>query len=263
VIQIFSRRTTHKIKALAEHWFEPRLEECRVTFPRAVQHKLGEASSRGMAHSPPTYGTVEILAEKEVERCGQIFLNGYKQAFTAVSNPIRSATLTQVKRDLGALLSSESDRVLRLIEYVREACKPVRARNAVDLRDRTQRKLFAELDLFVAKFNSEQRGNFFKRHPVLTSLLAAASFLFGWLPQWGASVWSLFSSQALVPYVIEKIPALEKISVGFNWNFVTMPIGFGGAILLIWLLVRPARLDRNDAGDVIETNQHGGDFREP
>jgi hypothetical protein len=93
--------------------------------------------------------------------------------------------------------------------------------------------------------------------------IAAASFLFGWLPQWGASVWSLFSSQALVPYVIEKIPALEKISVGFNWNFVTMPIGFGGAILLIWLLVRPARLDRYDAGDVIETNQHGGDFREP
>jgi hypothetical protein len=238
VIQIFSRRTTHKIKTLARNWFDPRLEECRTAFPRAVQHKLGEASFRGTLHSPPTYGAVEILAEKEVEHCGQIFFEGYKQAFTAVSNPIRSATLAQVKRDLEALLSSESDRVLKAIQYVREACKPVSAKDALALRDRTQRKLFAELDLFVAKVNNERRGQFFKRHPALTFLFATGSFLFGFLPQWGASAWSLFSARPLVPYVVEKIPALEKISVGFNWNFVTMPIGFGGSLLLIWLLVR-------------------------
>src|SRR5207247_1222366 len=99
------------------------------------------------------------------------------------------------------------------------------ARNT--LRDQTQRKLVAELDLFVAKLNSERRGTFFKRHPALTLLLSAASFVFSFVPQWGASVWSLFSSRPLVPYLIEKIPALENISVGFNWNFVTMPIGFG------------------------------------
>jgi hypothetical protein len=216
-----------------------------------------------MAHSPPTYGAVEILAEKEVECCGQIFLAGYKQAFAAVSNPIRPATVARAKRDLDALLSSESDRVIKVIQYVREACKPVPARDATALRDRTQRKLAAELDLFVAKLNSERRGTFFKRHPALTLLLSAASFLFSFVPQWGASVWSLFSSRSLVPYLIEKIPALENISVGFNWNFVTMPIGFGVSILLIWLLFRPAQLDRSGAGNAIETHEHIGDFKEP
>jgi hypothetical protein len=251
------------IKALAENWFKPQLEEYRLAFPQAVQRKVGDAVRRGMAHSLPTYVAVEILAEKEVERCGQIFLAGYKQAFAAVSHPISSRQLAQVKRDLDALLSSESDRVIKTIEYVRDACKPVPAKDAVALRERTQRKLVGEFDLFVAKLNNERRGKFFKRHPVLTFMSAIASFLFGFLPQWGASAWSLFSSQPLVPYMVEKLPAFEKISGGFNWNFVTMPIGFGGAIFLIWLLVRPARLDRNGNGNVIETHEHKHDVKEP
>jgi len=41
-----------------------------------------------------------------------------------------------------------------------------------------------------------------------------------------------------------------------------MPIGFGGCLLLIWFLFRPARLDRNDPGNVIETHEHAGDFKE-
>ncbi len=135
-------------------------------------------------------------------------------------------------------------------------------RQGMRSRCETQRKLVAELDLFVAKLNSERRGTFFKRHPALTLLLSAASFVFSFVPQWGASVWSLFSSRPLVPYLIEKIPALENISVGFNWNFVTMPIGFGVSILLICLLFRPARLDRSGAGNVIETHEQAGEFKE-
>jgi len=77
------------------------------------------------------------------------------------------------------------------------SCKPVPARDALALRDRTQRKLVAELDLFVATLNSQRSGQFFKRHPALTFLFATASFLCGFLPQWGASVWSLFSSRPL------------------------------------------------------------------
>ncbi len=251
------------IRALAENWFKPQLEEYRSDFPRAVQRKLGEFAARGTLRSPPTYGAVEILAEKEVERCGQTFLAGYKHAFAAVSHPISSGQPAQVKRDLDALLSSESDRVIKTIEYVRDACKPVPAKDAVALRERTQRKLLSELDLFVAKLNNERRGEFLKRHPVLTFLLATVSFLVGFLPQWGESVWSLFSSRPLVSYVVENIPALEKLSVGFNWNFVTMPIGIGGAILLIWLLLKPTQLDRNGAGNVIETHDHAGEFKEP
>ena len=262
LIQVFSRHATRKIKAFAENWVKPQLEGRPVAFHRAVQRKLGEFAARNTLRSPFVYAAVEDLAEKEVEHYGQIFLAGYKQAFAAVSNPIRSATLMQVKRDLDALLSSESDRALKAIQYVREACKPVPARDAVALRDQTQRKLVAELDLFVAKLNSERRGTFFKRHPALTLLLSAASFVFSFVPQWGASVWSLFSSRPLVPYLIEKIPALENISVGFNWNFVTMPIGFGVSILLICLLFRPARLDRSGAGNVIETHEQAGEFKE-
>ena len=101
------------IKALAESWFKPRLEDCREAFPRAVQRKLAEFSARGMATSPPAYGAVENLAHQEVDRCGQIFLTGYKEAFTADSDPISPATLEQVKGGLDALLSSESVRVLR------------------------------------------------------------------------------------------------------------------------------------------------------
>ncbi len=165
------------IRALAENWFKPQLEEYRSDFPRAVQRKLGEFAARGTLRSPPTYGAVEILAEKEVERCGQTFLAGYKHAFAAVSHPISSGQPAQVKRDLDALLSSESDRALKAVQYVREACKPVPARDAVALRDQTQRKLVAELDLFVAKLNSERRGTFFKRHPALTLLHRSYSAL--------------------------------------------------------------------------------------
>jgi hypothetical protein len=171
------------IRALAENWSKPQLEECRLDFPRAVQRKLGEFVARGTAHSPPAYGAVEGLAEKEVERCGQIFLAGYKHAFAAVSHPISSSQVAQVKHDLDALLSSESDRVIKTIEYVRDACKPVPAKDAVALRERTQRKLVSEFDLFVAKMNNERRGIFFKSHPILTFLFATMSFLFGFLPQ--------------------------------------------------------------------------------
>ncbi len=226
-----------KVKTLAEDWFEPQLEECRIAFPRAVQRKLGDAARRGMAHSPPTYGEVEILAEKEVERCGQIFLAGYKQAFEAVSNPIRSATLAQVKRDLDTLLTSESDRVLKTIQYVREACQPVPAKDAVQLRDRTQRKLVAELDLLVTRLNTD-RGI---RKNLIAALLAFLLFIFSYLPQWAASVWSLFSSRPLIPYFIEKIPTLGRILAAFDWGVVSIALRIIGASLLLWLLIRMLR----------------------
>lgn len=368
------------IKALAENWFGPRLEECRIKFPNIVQAKLGQFAARGTATSPPAYGAVEELAYQEVERCGLIFLKGYKEALATVSDLISPATVAQIKRDLDALLSSESERVVRTIQYVRDVCKPFRVKNAVELRTRTQQKIVSELDLFVAKANTQRglptfgwkpdsvtflgtyqiyeqgklsspealksliellyeqpecevsyyyqdgtamdplladailkrdilikkseqrffkhpeeglnyvkiphgdykfdwqkdvaektpeftqvtlelshrkrnyidtinkvqleeqyRGNFFRRHPVRTLLLAAVSFVFSFLPQWGASAWSLFSSRPLVPYLIEKMPALGKLLANFNWNIVTIPIGFGGSVLLVWLLVKPRR----------------------
>ncbi len=174
-----------KVKTLAEDWFEPQLEECRIAFPRAVQRKLGDAARRGMAHSPPTYGEVEILAEKEVERCGQIFLAGYKQAFEAVSNPIRSATLAQVKRDLDTLLTSESDRVLKTIQYVREACQPVPAKDAVKT---LSRRCWRFCYLFLATCHNGQRqfGRFFRLGHSFPTLLKKYRLWEGfWLPLTG------------------------------------------------------------------------------
>lgn len=228
---------SHDIKTLAESSFKPRLEECRVAFPRAVQAKLAEFAARGTARSPVAYAAVENLAYQEVERCGQLFLAGYKEAFAAVSNPIRPAMLKQVKRDLDALLSCESARVLKTIQYVRDVCKPGRTRDAVELRDRTQQKLVAELDLFVTKLNTD-RGI---RKNLLTVLLALLSFTLGYLPQWGASVWSLFSSRPLVPYLIEKIPAFGRILSAFNWSNVAIAMRLVGVILLLWLLIRMLR----------------------
>jgi hypothetical protein len=366
------------VKALAENWSGPRLEECRVRFPNIVQAKLGQFAARGTVISPPAYAAVEELAYQEVERCGLIFLTGYKEALATVSDPISPATVAQIKRDLDALLSSESERVIRTIQYVRDVCKPFKAKSAVELRTRTQQKIVAEVDLFVAKANTQRgiptfgwkpdsvtllgtyqiyeqgklaspedlqgliellyeqpecearyyyqdgtsmdplladailkrdiliktseqrffkhpeggrnyvkiphrdykfdwqkdvaektpefvqvtlelshrkrnhidtinkvqleeqyRENFFRRHPVRTLLLAAVSFLFSFLPQWGASVWSLFSSRPLVPYLIEKMPAFGTLLVNFNWSIVTMPIGFGGFVLLVCLFVKP------------------------
>ena len=235
------------IKALAENWYKPQLEERPKAFHRAVQGKLGELSARGMARSPVAYFTAETLAQQEVEQYGQILFAGYKQAFAAVSTPIGSAMLAPVKRDLDTLLSNEADRSLKAIQYVRDACGiTATTKDAAELRRLPQQKLVAELDLFVAQLNSERKGNFFKKHPVLALVLAFASFLFGWLPQWGASVWSLFSSRPLVPYLIEKMSR-------FNWNLVTMPIGFAGCILLIWLLVRSRRQPAS-AADTAEGN---------
>jgi len=383
------------IKALAENWSTPRLEECRLRFPNIVQGKLGQFAARGTAISPPAYAAVEELAYQEVERCGLIFLTGYKEALAAVSDPISPATVAQIKGNLDALLSSESERVIQTIQYVRDVCKPLRAKNAVELRARTQQKIVAELDLCVAKANTQRgiptfgwkpdsvtllgtyhiyeqgklarpedlqgliellyeqpecevryyyqdgasmdpllaeailkrdilikkseqrffkhpeggrnyvkiahgdykfdwqkdvaektpefvqvtlelshrkrnhidtvnkvqleeqyRENFFRRHPVRTLVLAAASFLFSFLPQWGASVWSLFSSRPLVPYLIEKMPAFGALFVGFNWSIVTMPIGFGGFVMLVWLLVKP--LWRKPSIGTTDMHKHGG-----
>jgi hypothetical protein len=84
------------IKALAENWYKPQLEERPTAFHRAVQGKLGELSALGMARSPVAYFTAETLAQQEVEQYGQIFFAGSKQAFAAVSTPISSPMLAQM-----------------------------------------------------------------------------------------------------------------------------------------------------------------------
>ena len=153
VIQIFRAVRPPDIKALAENWYKPQLEERPTAFHRAVQGKLGEFSACGTVRSPVAYYAVENLAQQEVERYGQIFLVGYKQAFAAVSTPISSAMLAQVKRDLDDLLSSQAERSLKETQHVRKFCGITAAtKDAVELRRLPQQQVVAELDLFVAQF---------------------------------------------------------------------------------------------------------------
>lgn len=148
--------TFDQIRTLAENWAAPRLEEQRLAFPRAVQAVLGEASSRNMVHSGPTYVAVENLAHREVEQRGQLMLEGYKQALAATSDTIPQALTAEIKQKLDAALLKEATDVHDGIQYVRESIKPARAKDAAELRVRPMQKLTAELDLLCANLNTER-----------------------------------------------------------------------------------------------------------
>jgi TIR domain len=145
-----------KVKTLAGNWFKPRLDELRTAFPRIVQSKLGEFSQRGLAYSSPTYAAVENLAFREIEQRGRTILEGYEQALNAVFGLIGPVVVAEIKRDLNLSLETESVQVHAAIQYVREACKPSKVKDAAELRIRTLQKLNGELDLLCAKLNTER-----------------------------------------------------------------------------------------------------------
>jgi hypothetical protein len=145
-----------QVRLLAQNWFAPRLEEQRLAFRPAVQRVLGEASSRGMAHSSPTYAAVEKVAQKEVEERGQTMLEGYKKALTSTQGPIPPGVAADIKREIEAALTNEAAKVHAEIQYVRDAVKPARTKTAAELRVRPMQKLVADLDLFCATLNTER-----------------------------------------------------------------------------------------------------------
>jgi hypothetical protein len=91
------------------------------------------------------------------------------------------------------------------------------------------------------QLEKQYRRNLFSLHPIRTVLLAFLLFTFSYLPQWVASVWSLFSSRPLVPYLIEKIPAFGRSLAAFNWDIVLIALRIMGVILLLWLLIQMLR----------------------
>jgi hypothetical protein len=145
-----------EIEQLASNWFTPRLEEQRLAFRGAVQRVLGEAASRGMAHSSPTYGAVENLAQKEVEGRGRTMLDGYQQALTATAGVVPQEVVAAIKRALDTTLLAEAEQVHSGIEYVRNAIKPVRTKTAAELRAHPLQRLVADFDLFCAQLNTER-----------------------------------------------------------------------------------------------------------
>ena len=197
-----------ELKRLAEKRFSPRLGEHRLAFPRAVQAVLGEASNRGMTRSSPTYGAVEELAQNEIEQRGRMMLEGYRQALTASSGPIPQSFVAEIKQDLEAALHRECREVEAKIQYVRNAIKPARTKNAAELMAPTLAKVIADLDLLCTTLNSSRASatrskrwgmpGWIRRHALLAAFL---TFAFGAAPQWIASIWSLFSSEPLVSWL--------------------------------------------------------------
>jgi len=143
-----------EIERLASNWFNPLLEEQRLAFRGAVQAILGDASSRGMAYSPPTYFAVERRAQQEVEQRGRTMLDGYKRALTATSGAVSREIVVRIKEKLNTALVAESEHVHSGIEYVRVAIKPAQTKTTAELCARPLQKLMADFDLFVAQLNS-------------------------------------------------------------------------------------------------------------
>jgi TIR domain len=145
-----------EIEPLASNWFNPFIEEQRSAFRGAVQAILGEASSRRMAHSPPTYFAVERRAQQEVEQRGRTMLDGYKRALTAASGLVSQEIVARIKEKLGAALVAESEQVHAAIEYLRSAIKPAQAKTPTELCARPLQKLMADFDLFWTQLNTER-----------------------------------------------------------------------------------------------------------
>jgi TIR domain len=145
-----------EIERLASSWFNPRLEEQRPAFPRAVQAALGEATSRGMALSPPTYFAVEKLAQQEVEQRGRTMLNGYQQALSATAGIVPQDIVTSIKEAFQTALVAEAKQVHSAIQSVRDAIKPAQTKTAADLCARPLQKIVADFDLFWANLNTER-----------------------------------------------------------------------------------------------------------
>jgi hypothetical protein len=77
-----------------------------------------------------------------------------------------------------------------------------------------------------------------ERHPLLATL---TSFAVLTIPQWVASVWALFSSEPLIPWLVKHdIPHL-----GFSAWWITIPTGLFMFAVVIWLNRR-------------KVNQHSG-----
>jgi hypothetical protein len=144
-----------QIKALAENWFKPQLEERREGFHRLTQLKLGEITSRGWGPSPSTYAALEKLAYEEIEQRAHLVLEAYKEALTASRERV-VPLMPQIKADVEAVVTEESIHVRQGIQYVFDFCKPPSAKDAAALRARVLQKLTAELDFFCYNLHNER-----------------------------------------------------------------------------------------------------------
>ena len=148
------RMDSAEIKRLAENWFRPRLHERIDAFRRAGQMKLGGFAARGVIMSGAAYSAIEVLAVEEIEWRGNVILEGYAAALGVAAESIPRALQHQVAHEIEAVIAAESEQVRQSIQYVVDAIKPPRVRDAAALRAQTLAKVSADFDLLCAKWNN-------------------------------------------------------------------------------------------------------------
>ncbi len=93
----------------------------------------------------------------------------------------------------------------------------------------------------------EAAGQWLERHPVLAIILALCSFFFIFLPQWGSSVWQLFSDKPFFVWLPEKMKAAQ---LTFSPNWITAPVGLLAIFFIVYLLLtgrHKAKVDESQA----------------
>jgi hypothetical protein len=70
---------------------------------------------------------------------------------------------------------------------------------------------------------------------VIEGSLAVAGFLFLVVPPYASSIWALYSSEPLIPFLAKQ--HIHLPSLGFSPQVITIPIGFGLLCLVAWALL--------------------------
>jgi hypothetical protein len=76
-----------------------------------------------------------------------------------------------------------------------------------------------------------------RKHPVITGIIGAISFLFVALPGWAASWWTLISDERLRNWWKNQ----HLLHLGFPPQYITTPIAGGILLLILWALFVPNR----------------------
>src|SRR5438552_5954551 len=79
-----------------------------------------------------------------------------------------------------------------------------------------------------------------KRHRTTAAFLAICAVLLNWLPQWAASVWSLFSSEPMFQWLGEH----HMLRLPFSPLYVTGPVSLGLLAIILWALFSPTRTNK-------------------
>src|SRR5262249_6642846 len=103
---------------------------------------------------------------------------------------------------------------------------------------------------------SEWWSQWLKEHRMTATIIAIGAVILNWLPQWLASVWSLFSSEPMFPWLSHHVP------FHFSSLFVTVPISAAVILAISWGIWRPSKSNfaavTFDDAIILPSDRHDG-----